>query len=127
MGLLVEMSEEESARVLGVGVGLFLIILIWSLSLAGLLFITRLNTGSSVGILTTASLLTLLLLVIPRQDKLLKEDEEQPEPSFPTDGMFIWRTIMVILSSLSAITGAVVVALDYAMHQVKFKPINTKK
>merc|ERR1712066_551189 len=124
MGLLVEMSEEEPARVLGVGVGLFLI---WSLSLAGLLFITRLNTGSSVGILTTASLLTLLLLVIPRQDKLLKEDEEQPEPSFPTDGMFIWRTIMVILSSLSAITGAVVVALDYAMHQVKFKPTNTKK
>ena len=121
------MSDEESARVLGVGVGLFLIILIWSLSLAGLLFITRLTTGSSVGILTTASLLTLLLLVIPRQDRLEQEQEEQSEPRLPTDGMFIWRTITVILSSLSAIAGGVVVALDYAMHQVKFKPTNTKK
>ena len=52
------MSDEESTRVLGLGLGLFLIILIWSLALAGLLFITRLNTGSSVGILATASLLT---------------------------------------------------------------------
>ena len=122
------MSDEESTRVLGLGLGLFLIILIWSLALAGLLFITRLNTGSSVGILATASLLTLLLLVIPRQDRLVQDKaEEEIEPSLPTDGMFIWRTIMVILSSLSAITGMVVVALDYAMHQVKFKPTNSKK
>lgn len=122
------MSDEESTRVLGLGLGLFLIILIWSLALAGLLFITRLNTGSSVGILVTASLLTLLLLVIPRQDRLVQDKaEEEIEPSLPTDGMFIWRTIMVILSSLSAITGMVVVALDYAMHQVKFKPTNSKK
>lgn len=122
------MSDEESTRVLGLGLGLFLIILIWSLALAGLLFITRLNTGSSVGILVTASLLTLLLLVIPRQDRLVQDKaEEEIEPSLPTDGMFIWRTIMVILSSLSAITGTVVVALDYAMHQVKFKPTNSKK
>ena len=122
------MSDEESTRVLGLGLGLFLIILIWSLALAGLLFITRLNTGSSVGILVTASLLTLLLLVIPRQDRLVQDkEEEEIEPSLPTDGMFIWRTIMVILSSLSAITGMVVVALDYAMHQVKFKPTNSKK
>ena len=61
---------------------------------------------------------------------LLLEEEEVEEstvPSVPTDGMFIWRTIMVILASLSAITGTAVVALDYAMHQVKFKPTNNKK
>ena len=61
---------------------------------------------------------------------LLLEEEEVEEstvPSIPTDGMFIWRTIMVILASLSAITGTAVVALDYAMHQVKFKPTNNKK
>ena len=65
------------------------------------------------------------------QDKLLlveEEGEEEPvPPSVPTDGMFIWRTIMVILASLSAITGSAVVALDYAMHQVKFRPTNNKK
>ena len=64
------------------------------------------------------------------QDKLLLVEEEEQEdtvPSVPTDGMFIWRTIMAILASLSAITGTAVVALDYAMHQVKFKPTNNKK
>ena len=62
-----EMEDTESARVLGVGVGLFLIILIWSLAVAGLLFLTRLKTGPSVGLLTAASLLTMLLLLIPRK------------------------------------------------------------
>ena len=61
------MEETESARVLGVGVGLFLIILIWSLAVAGLLFLTRLKTGPSVGIISAASLLTIILLVIPRK------------------------------------------------------------
>ena len=64
------------------------------------------------------------------QDKLLlveEEEEEDTAPSLPTDGMFIWRTIMAILASLSALTGTAVVALDYAMHQVKFKPTNNKK
>ena len=58
---------------------------------------------------------------------LEEEEEEAAVPSVPTDGMFIWRTIMVILASLSAITGTAVVALDYAMHQVKFRPTNNKK
>ena len=61
---------------------------------------------------------------------LLEEEVEEVEdsvPSVPTDGMFIWRTIMAILASLSAITGTAVVALDYAMHQVKFRPTNSKK
>ena len=62
-----EMDDSESGRVLGVGVGLFLIILIWSLAVAGLLFLTRLKTGPSVGIISVASLLTLILLVIPRK------------------------------------------------------------
>ena len=64
------------------------------------------------------------------QDKLLlvvEEEEEDTVASVPTDGMFIWRTIMVCLTSLSAITGTALVALDYAMHQVKFKPTTNKK
>ena len=61
------MDDGDSARVLGVGVGLFLIILIWALAVAGLLFLTRLKTGPSVGIISAATLLTLILLVIPRK------------------------------------------------------------
>ena len=64
------MEDRESARVLGVGVGLFLIILIWALAVAGLTFLTRLKTGPSVGILSAALLLTIILLVIPRKVSL---------------------------------------------------------
>ena len=58
---------EESARVLGLGVGLFLIILTWSLALAAALLMARTAAGSGVTIVTIATLVTLLLLVIPRQ------------------------------------------------------------
>ena len=57
-------DEEEGARVLGLGVGLFLIILTWSLALAAALLMARIAAGSGVSIVT---LVTLLLLVIPRQ------------------------------------------------------------
>ena len=60
-------DEEESARVLGLGVGLFLIILTWSLALAAALLMARTAAGSGVTIVTIATLVTLLLLVIPRQ------------------------------------------------------------
>ena len=60
-------EEEESARVLGLGVGLFLIILTWSLALAAALLMARTAAGSGVTIVTIATLVTLLLLVIPRQ------------------------------------------------------------
>ena len=52
---------------LGVGVGLFLIILVWSLALAAVLLLTRTRTGSVVTIITAATLVTVILLVIPRQ------------------------------------------------------------
>ena len=71
-----------------------------------------------------------LHLFVCLQDRLLLLEEEEEEvivPSVPTDGMFIWRIIMLILASLSAITGTAVVALDFATHQVKFRPTNSKK
>ena len=72
------MDERESARVLGVGVGLFLIILIWALAVAGLTFLTRLKTGPSVGILSAAILLTIILLVIPRKVSVVSTHYPHP-------------------------------------------------
>ena len=60
-------DEEEGAQVLGLGVGLFLIILTWSLALAAALLMARTAAGSGVTMVTIATLVTLLLLVIPRQ------------------------------------------------------------
>ena len=61
------MEQEEGARVLGVGVGLFLIILIWSLALAGVLLLTRTTTGNCIAIISLAFMSTIILVIIPRQ------------------------------------------------------------
>ena len=120
------MEEEEGTRVLGVGVGLFLIILVWSLAVATLLVVTRRGAGASVGIVTTATIVTMVLLLIPRQDKHTDKDEDVIEGGeVPVDRLFIWRTIMVILSCLFSIIGVILVGLDYGMHTIK--PVQLKK
>jgi len=115
---------EESARVLGVGVGLFIIILVWAVALAGLLMFTRMDVGSAIGILGLASVITVVLLIVPREQKSDKVIEETPELVL-TDSMFVWRTVMVVLMSVSGVLGAAVVAVDYGLHAVK--PSQIKK
>ena len=115
---------EESGRVLGVGVGLFIIILVWSVAVAGLLMFTRMAVGSAIGIISLASVITVILLLVPREQKMDKETEEKPELVL-RDTMFIWRTVMVVVMSLSAFVGVAVVAVDYGLHAVK--PSQIKK
>ena len=109
---------------LGVGVGLFIIILVWSVAVAGLLMFTRMAVGSAIGIISLASVITVILLLVPREQKMDKETEEKPELVL-RDTMFIWRTVMVVVMSLSAFVGVAVVAVDYGLHAVK--PSQIKK
>ena len=60
-------EDEEGARVLGLGVGLFLIILVWSLTLASVLLLSRMAAGSSLSLVSLAILVTTVLLAIPRE------------------------------------------------------------
>ena len=60
-------EDEEGARVLGLGVGLFLIILVWSLTLAAVLLLSRMAAGSSLSLVSLAILVTTVLLAIPRE------------------------------------------------------------
>ena len=59
------------------------------------------------------------------QDKLKEQDEDENKYEIPTDTMFIWRTIMVILSCLFAAAGVIMVGVDYGMHTIK--PVHIKK
>ena len=115
---------EESGRVLGVGVGLFIIILVWATAFASLLMLTNLDVGSAIGIIGLASVITVVLLVIPREQKTDKVMEEKPEVVL-TDSMFIWRTVIVVFMSVSALVGAAVVSVDYGLHAIK--PSQIKK
>merc|ERR1719206_850579 len=108
-------------RVLGVGVGLFILILVWSAALAGLLLLSRLAVGSAIAILGLATTVTVLLLLVPweqRDDQDQGVEEEKPEVVL-TDSMFVWRTVMVVIMSISGLVGAAVVGVDYGLHTVK--------
>ena len=60
------------------------------------------------------------------QDKHASSAEtEETEPSLPTDPLFIWRMVMLVISCLAAVVGVVVVGADYGMHPVK--PVMIKK
>ena len=62
------MEEEEGARVLGLGVGLFILILIWFCTAAGLLLFSRLDSPQGLVYVLLASIVTAVLLAIPRTD-----------------------------------------------------------
>merc|ERR1712172_98470 len=111
-------EDQEGARVLGLGVGLFLIILVWSLTLAAVLLLSRMATGSSLSLVSLAILVTAILLVIPREEKIT-EEEVVEEPRLPTDGMFIWRMMMVAISAVFSLLGVILVTVDFGMHTVK--------
>ena len=47
-------EDHESPRVLGVGLGLFILILLWSFSLVGSLLLSRMSSGISTAIILIA-------------------------------------------------------------------------
>merc|ERR1719206_1230783 len=106
-------------RVLGVGVGLFNLILVWSAALAGLLLLSRLAVGSAIAILGLATTVTVLLLLVPREQREDQGVEEEKPEVVLTDSMFVWRTVMVVIMSISGLVGAAVVGVDYGLHTVK--------
>ena len=55
--------------------GLFLLILIWSCAVGGLLLFSRVNSSLSTLLLLLATLVTLVLLAVPRQDRDIKASE----------------------------------------------------
>ena len=47
-------DDQEGPRVLGIGLGLFILILLWSFSLVGSLLLSRLSSGISTAIMLGA-------------------------------------------------------------------------
>ena len=63
-----EQDGGDGARVLGIGVGLFLLILIWSCTVAGLVLVSRSGSALSTVLIVLASILTIVLLAVPREE-----------------------------------------------------------
>ena len=56
-------EDLEGPRVLGIGLGLFILILLWSFSLVGSLLLSRLSSGISTAIILGAGTICKLIVV----------------------------------------------------------------
>ncbi|XP_045203566.1 transmembrane protein 218-like [Mercenaria mercenaria] len=109
--------------VLGVGIGLFLIILVWALSLfLCIVFSRAVGAISNIGIVMIlfATLFTVILLVLPR------EDFEAPTTKI-YDYSIIFRSVLIAACSLFLVIGLVAFLIIHLMEPVYAKPIRRLK
>ena len=80
---------EEGPRVLGIGLGLFFLILLWAFAFVTILSFSRYSSVTSIIILSIASLITITALTLPRYPPFEKAvDEVEPRRLYDTP--FIW-------------------------------------
>lgn len=109
--------------VLGIGIGLFLIILIWILSLFVCVVFSR-ATGllSYLGIVMIlfAALFTIILLVLPRADLT-------PPTAKIYDFSVVYRSLLIAGAVLFLLIGLVAYLVMQIMEQVRAKPLHRLK
>ncbi|XP_077985733.1 transmembrane protein 218-like isoform X2 [Glandiceps talaboti] len=126
------------ATVLGVGVGIFILAFIWTLTFALCLFFSRSQGGlklsdivyltpeclwnAGIGIFFLSLIITLILIFFPRED-----------PSAPVvedytiyDNTIIGRTVLVSFMGLFVLVGVVFVFLFHWMDPMLAKPIKKR-
>lgn len=99
-----------TVRVLGVGIGLFAILAIWTVAIISCIIFHRTHKKFGTGVVAVASVVTVILILIPRDSELPKK------PVFKLyDELFLWRTSLVILLGLSAIIGLLIFVVMHLM------------
>ncbi|XP_076457627.1 transmembrane protein 218-like [Babylonia areolata] len=108
------------ARVMGVGVGLFLIAFVWAICIFLCLVLTRASTNiSKLGpvLILVAGLFTIILVVIPRDPQFPTEDEQ----AVVYDYSIIYRSVIIAVLSLFILIGLVMYLIKHAMEPVYAK------
>lgn len=108
------------ARVLGVGVGLFLIAFVWGLCVFFCLLLTRSSTNiSKLGpvLILVAGLFTGILVVIPQEPQFPTENEE----AVIYDYTIIYRNVVIAGLALFIIIGLVLFLVKHAMEPIYAK------
>lgn len=110
-----------SALIFGVGVGLFIIIALWAIAL--LLCLVSLRSQKNIGLLgiLAASFFTGFLLLLPI-DSPSDSIESSRIPKIH-DYYFIWRILLIIFLTLSAICGSIIFVYSHIMEPKIAKPI----
>ncbi len=76
-------DDDKGPRVLGVGLGLFILILLWSFAFIGILAFSRFSSFTATVISVMTILITAILLALPRVhpvDKSAEAAEADPDP-----------------------------------------------
>lgn len=134
--MMEELVVQEGPRILGIGVGLFLLILLWSITVIATLLCSRLSSGMSTALVSLSLLITILLLSIPRnppvmvpKDKLHqdKTDSTDDEDIVIYDKTIIIRILLIVFFGLTSLgVGCYVIAKRFSQ-QVYSEVVVTKK
>ena len=93
-----DLIAEEGPRVLGIGLGLFFLILLWAFAFVTILSFSRYSSVTSIIILSIASVITIVALALPRYPPFEKAvDEVEPRRLYDTP--FIWLVISLTTES----------------------------
>lgn len=107
-----------TVRVLGVGIGLFAVIAIWVFAVVSCIISHRTHKNFGTVVVAVAALVTLILILIPRDSDIPKKAVFKLY-----DQLFMWRTSLVILLGLSAMTGLVFFVITHLMQARHTQPV----
>ncbi len=131
---------EEGPRVLGIGLGLFLLILLWSFTLLAILVFTRVSSATGIFLTTSSALVSAIMLAIPRHPPVFKDRSEGAAPAPASeeeelaedlikvyDNIMIFKIIFMIIMGLFALGGLGAFISSHIMQQIYAQPIKKLK
>lgn len=124
---------EDGPRILGLGIGLFLLILMWSITFLLVIVCARLSSGTGMALTCVSTIVTAILVAMPRHPPKLKGDSEidtdddqfQRSKIYDTD--MVWRLVILVVLSVILVVSLVAVLCVHAMRQVQHQPLKKQK
>lgn len=108
--------------VLGVGFGIFLLLILWVTAAITILACGRSHLVVSVAVTSLAFVVTLILLLIPQHPSPKQPQTEEED----IDALFIPRVLIVIITGLAALGAFALLAIQW-MEPVIAKPLKKIK
>ncbi|XP_059094901.1 transmembrane protein 218-like [Tigriopus californicus] len=124
---------EEGPRILGLGLGLFLLILMWSVTFLLVLVCSRLSSGTGMALTCLASVITAVLVAMPRHPPQVKGDvqieteDNKLQLNKIYDTAMVWRLLVLVILSVILVISLVAVFCVHAMRQVHHQPLKKHK
>ncbi|XP_037072799.1 transmembrane protein 218-like [Pollicipes pollicipes] len=107
------------ATVLGLGPGLFTLVLLWSCVILAVILFFHARRSVALSVVAAAASFTFLLSRIPVKSAY----EEVVDDGRVVDPLYVWRLVLLVLVALAAIGGGVMVLVLHFNECVLAKPL----